>query len=101
MANLPWFLEQMAQHDPEYYDMIKQMAEKALSPSALDRKTALLIVLALDAGKGAAEGVKAVAGQARAAGASEEEIREALRLAFYVSGMDTAKASLPAFAEAD
>jgi alkylhydroperoxidase/carboxymuconolactone decarboxylase family protein YurZ len=38
-----------------------------------------------------------VAGQAREAGASDEEIKEALRLAYYVAGMDIIKASVNAF----
>lgn len=97
MANLPWFAEKMADFDPAYHNMLEQIANIALSPNALDRRTMLLILLALDAGKGAGQGVKVLAGQARQAGASDDEIKEALRLAFYVSGMDTVKASLQAF----
>jgi alkylhydroperoxidase/carboxymuconolactone decarboxylase family protein YurZ len=100
MANLPWFAEKMSEYDPVYHKMLEQMASTALSPSALDKKTMLLILVALDALKGAGQGVKVLADQARQAGASEDEIKEALRLAYYVSGMDTVKASLQAFTEA-
>jgi alkylhydroperoxidase/carboxymuconolactone decarboxylase family protein YurZ len=41
--------------------------------------------------------VKAVSAQARDAGATDDEIREALRLAYYVAGMDVVKTSLNAF----
>lgn len=99
MANLPWFAEKMSEYDPVYHKMLQHVAETALSPSALDKKTMLLILAALDAGKGAGQGVKVLADQARQAGASDDEIREALRLAYYVSGMDTVKASLQAFYE--
>lgn len=99
MLQLPWFVEKLADHDNEQYQAIKQVAEKAMLPQALDKKTMLLIVLALDASKGAGEGVRVLAAQARQAGANEQEIKEALRLAYYVSGMDTVKASLQAFAD--
>ena len=79
MANLPWFAEKMSEYDPAYHKMLEQMATIALSPSALDKKTMLLILVALDALKGAGQGVKVLANQARQAGASEDEIKEALR----------------------
>ncbi|MDR1616160.1 MAG: carboxymuconolactone decarboxylase family protein [Syntrophomonadaceae bacterium] len=93
---LPWFAEEYKKMDPDFAGLVAQVIEKAMQPEALDKKTVHLIVLALDAAKGAGEGVGAVAEQARAAGASEQEIKEALRLAYYVSGMDTVKAFLSA-----
>ena len=96
---MPWFVEKMGEKDPEFYQRLKSVLEMALAPGALDAKTKYLIVLALDAFKGAQEGVKVVAAQARAAGASEEEICEALRLAYYVAGMDAVKTSLSAFTD--
>ncbi len=96
---MPWFVEKMEEKDPEFYQQLKRALGVALAPGALDVKTKHLIVLALDALKGAQEGVKVVAAQARTAGASEEEIREALRLAYYVAGMDTVKTSLAAFGD--
>ena len=68
-----------------------------MTPGALDAKTKYLITLALDAYKGAQEGVKVLAAQARGAGATDMEICEALRLAYYVAGMDAVKTSLAAF----
>ncbi|QGU00194.1 hypothetical protein SYNTR_1600 [Candidatus Syntrophocurvum alkaliphilum] len=94
---LPWFVEEMKQYDPEYAEVIHEVVSKALDTRALDDKTKLLIVLALDAIKGASEGVKVLAKQARMAGASDEEIQETLRLAYFVSGMDVVKTSLNAF----
>lgn len=96
---VPWFVEKMQSHDPEIYHAAQATVTTALGEGELDQKTKCLIVLALDALKGAQQGVKVVAGQARAAGASEQEIREALRLAYYVSGMDVLKTSLAAFEE--
>lgn len=60
--------------------------ELALKDGALSVKHKLLIALALDASLGAANGVKSLAGQAMAAGATKEEIFEALRVAYHISG---------------
>ncbi|MBC7075970.1 MAG: carboxymuconolactone decarboxylase family protein [Syntrophomonadaceae bacterium] len=95
--NLPWFVEKFEDHDPEYFRLVKETVDKAMSPVELDEKTKYLVVLALDAYKGAAEGVKVVAKQAREAGATEQEIIEVLRLVYFVSGMDAIKNSLNAF----
>ncbi|HCF51436.1 MAG TPA: alkylhydroperoxidase [Syntrophomonas sp.] len=94
---LPWFVEQMKEYDAELFRLCADSVETAMAPGALDAKTKYLIVLALDALKGAAQGVKVVASQARAAGATEAEIVEALRLAYYVNGMDVVKSCLNAF----
>ena len=87
----------IAEKDPDFFPVVKSVVESALKTRALDLKTTYLVVLALDAAKNAEQGVKVLAEQARAAGASEEEIKEVLRLAYYVSGMDVIKTSLKAF----
>ncbi|MDH7556649.1 MAG: carboxymuconolactone decarboxylase family protein, partial [Candidatus Methanosuratincola sp.] len=46
----------------------------------------LLIAMAIDASHGASGGVRALAEAAMRAGATKEEIGEALRVAFYISG---------------
>jgi alkylhydroperoxidase/carboxymuconolactone decarboxylase family protein YurZ len=56
---------------------------------ALPRKTKLLIALAFDAAHGAAEGVRSLAGAARQAGASTQEIAECLRVAYHLAGVGT------------
>lgn len=99
MSSLPWFVQKYKEADPEFFPVIKEVVESAMNPEELDDKTKYLIVLALDASKGAEQGVKVVAQQAREAGASEKEIREVLRLAYFVSGMDIVKTSLNAFSE--
>lgn len=96
-VTLPWFVEKYCEIDKEYGQTIASVVEGAMQPGVLDEKTKHLVVLALDALKGAAEGVRVVARQARQAGASNEEIKEVLRLAYFVSGMDTAKTFSVAF----
>ncbi len=95
--SLPWFFEQYEKNDPEYCSLLADVLETAVSPQSLDDKTKYLIILALDVLKGAGEGVRVLARQARDAGASEQEIREVIRLAFYVNSMDVIKTSLNAY----
>ncbi|MGI5880191.1 MAG: carboxymuconolactone decarboxylase family protein [Syntrophomonadaceae bacterium] len=96
-SKLPWFVDKMGDYDHEYYVLLKEVLQKAISTTALDKKTCYLILLALDTLKGAETGVKVLAGQAREAGATEEEIKEVIRLAYFVNSMDVIKTSLNAW----
>ncbi|NLW07459.1 MAG: carboxymuconolactone decarboxylase family protein [Clostridia bacterium] len=94
---LPAFIEALAERDPEFYQAVKAVATTAMAPGALDAKTKTLITLALDAALGASEGVAVLAKQARALGASEDEIRETLRLAYFVVGNGVLVTSMAAY----
>ena len=59
----------------------------AFNDGALPRKFKLIIALALDAAHGATDGVESLARAAMQAGATKEEIAEALRVAQYISGV--------------
>lgn len=73
--------------DPKLLGMINDNQKLALADGALPRKIKLLIALVLDAVNGAQGGVQALAGEALKAGATKEEIAEALRVAQYVCGV--------------
>ncbi len=73
--------------DPELLELVENSSEFALGNGALPRKFKLLIAMALDASLGAVEGVKALAVQAKHAGATEQEIAETIRVAQYISGV--------------
>lgn len=73
--------------DPKLLKLITSNQELALGDGALPRKFKLLIAMVLDAVNGAAEGVQSLAGQALKAGATKEEIAEALRVAQYICGV--------------
>ncbi|NLU48918.1 MAG: carboxymuconolactone decarboxylase family protein [Syntrophomonadaceae bacterium] len=96
-VRIPWFVEKVREYDEEFHRQLKAVVEMAMKPGALDARTKFLIALALDALKGAEQGVKVLAGQAREAGATDEQIAEAVRLAYFVAGMDVVKTSLKAF----
>jgi len=73
--------------DPKLLSLINDTQELALTDGALPRKTKLLIAMVLDAVHGASEGVQSLARQALKAGATKEEIAEALRVAQYICGV--------------
>jgi len=73
--------------DPKLLKLVEDTRQLALSDGALPRKFKLLIALALDAAHGAVDGVKSLAQAAMQAGATKEEVAEALRVAQYVSGV--------------
>ncbi len=85
--------------DPELLRLVQNSRELALADGALPRKFKLLIAMALDASHGAVEGVKALAQLAMQAGATKEEIREALRVAQFVSGVGSVYTAAQAFRE--
>ncbi len=73
--------------DPKLLDMINTNRDLALADGALPKKFKLLIAMVLDAVHGASEGVQSLAAAALKAGATKEEISEALRVAQYICGV--------------
>jgi alkylhydroperoxidase/carboxymuconolactone decarboxylase family protein YurZ len=73
--------------DSELFKLLESNRAFTFEDGALSRKSKLLIALALDAAKGTASGVKSLTQLAMQVGASIEEIIEALRVAYFVSGV--------------
>jgi alkylhydroperoxidase/carboxymuconolactone decarboxylase family protein YurZ len=80
-------LATMMKVDPALIDLLKTTDEVVYSDGALSRKTKLLMALAFDAAHGAANGVRALAQSALKAGATQQEIAEAVRVAYHLSGV--------------
>jgi alkylhydroperoxidase/carboxymuconolactone decarboxylase family protein YurZ len=83
-------LKSLEELDPELYKAVRKGSEFALAEGALPKKMKLLIALALDASHGAVGGVTALTRAAMHAGATKQEIAEALRVAYYISGAGSA-----------
>jgi alkylhydroperoxidase/carboxymuconolactone decarboxylase family protein YurZ len=73
--------------DPELLQHVEKSSDFAFNEGALQRKYKLLIGMAFDASYGAVNGVISLAQQAIEAGATKEEITEALRVAQHLSGV--------------
>ncbi len=93
----PAFWDALQKYDPEFYKAAIPVREKARAIGSLDAKTKTLISLALDTMSGANHGVKNLAKQARALGASDDEIREVLRLVSNVKINQALSAAQAAF----
>ena len=85
--------------DPKLLEIVEKTRELAISDGALPRKVKLLIAMALDASHGASDGVKSLAQAAMHAGATREEVTEALRVAQFVSGVGSVYTAARAFDE--
>jgi alkylhydroperoxidase/carboxymuconolactone decarboxylase family protein YurZ len=75
--------------DPRMMEHLKEMNELIYGSGALPKKFKLLIAMAFDAAHGADLGVRALALAAMKEGATTEEIAEALRVAYHLSGVGT------------
>ena len=84
MAEHP--LKILEEIDPELFKLVRNTNTFALADGALPRKFKLLIAMALDASDGAVDGVRSLTQQAMQAGATKEEVMEALRVVQYISG---------------
>jgi AhpD family alkylhydroperoxidase len=96
---LPPFLKALEGYDPEFAKAMEKIVSLSLMEGSLDPKTRTLIALALDAAQGASEGVASLAQQARKLGVTDQEIAEALRLAYFTSGNSVLVSSFSAFNE--
>ena len=85
--------------DPALLERVEASRAFALTDGALPAKVKLLIAMALDASHGAVGGVRALAQAAMRAGATREEIGEALRVANFVSGVGSVYTAAHALAD--
>jgi alkylhydroperoxidase/carboxymuconolactone decarboxylase family protein YurZ len=85
--------------DPELLNVLENTRSFALADGALPQKFKLLIAMAFDASHGAVDGVRALAQRAMEAGASKEEVAEALRVALYVNGVGSTYTAARALGE--
>jgi len=97
MADHP--LKVFERTDPDLRKLVQSTNDFALADGALPKKIKLLIAMALDAAHGAAEGVRSLADQALKAGATKEEIMEAVRVTQYVSGVGAVYTAARGFAD--
>ena len=79
--------EVLAQNMPELMDQIGTIRQETGADGALPAKTKTLMMMLGDALLGHAEGVANIARGARAAGVTEEEIKETVAIAFMMGGL--------------
>ena len=94
MAEHP--LKIFEQNDPELFKLVTDTKTFAMTDGALPRKVKLLMAMALDAAHGTESGVRSLALQAKEAGATKQEILEAIRVAHYICGAGAIFTAAPA-----
>ncbi len=81
----PW--QVFEKTDPQLFKLIESTNEFAFADGALPRKYKYLIAMTLDAAHGSIGGVRSLAQRAMEAGATKEEVSEALRVVYYIHGV--------------
>ncbi|MDA8443390.1 MAG: carboxymuconolactone decarboxylase family protein [Peptococcaceae bacterium] len=88
---LPVALASLKTGDAEFYEVLNALKEMSLDAAVLDKRTKFLIGLAVNFSLERADKVQCALAQARAAGATEEEVRETMHLAYFIKGLPTAQ----------
>ena len=83
----PFFVEALEKNDPQLLRQMTSLQDFVSKDGALPVKIKTLMSMLGDAILGHAEGVKAIAERARAQGATEAEVAETVRMAFFCAGM--------------
>ena len=84
-AQPPW-LGALEQRDPQFVDSYMAMRERILKDGAIPAKYKLLMAMITDAIAAHPDGVRTLADNARAAGASEAEVTEAVEVGYLYGG---------------
>lgn len=83
----PAYITALRKHDPRLEEYVSAGREFVLKDGALSAKVKTLMTLLCDALLAHPDGVRAIADRARAMGATEEEIAETVRVAFWMGGL--------------
>jgi alkylhydroperoxidase/carboxymuconolactone decarboxylase family protein YurZ len=92
----PW-IEPLQQRDPKFVETYMTQREHVLRDGAIPGKYKLLMTMIVDALQTHGDGVATIAGRARAAGATEAEIQEAVEVAYLFGGTPALVTAMNAF----
>ena len=101
MTQAPPFLATLAEKDPEFGSRVRADREFILAEGALSAKVKALMSMLCDALLGHQDGVRLIADIARSLGASEEEIAETVRIAYWCGGTPALVTGCDAFSDRD
>jgi len=92
----PW-IQPLQQRDPKFVESYVAQRDRILGDGAIPAKYKLLMTMIVDAIQAHADGVAAIANRARALGASEAEILEAVEVAYLFGGTPALVTAVNAF----
>jgi len=84
--SLPPWIQTLQQRDPQFVESYMAQRERILRDGAIPAKYKILMTMIVDALLSHPDGVTTIANRARAAGASEAEINEAVEVAYLFGG---------------
>ena len=84
---LPPYAVALQDNDPKLAEFVGSGRELVLEDGALSAKVKTLMTMLCDALLAHADGVAVISDRARALGATEEEIAETIRVAFWMGGL--------------
>jgi 4-carboxymuconolactone decarboxylase len=87
IGKVPVIFKNLAENEPEMYQMIMRLEEHVWGDGALTRQTKKLIAIAIAAALRDPHAVRAQLAGASKLGIKKDEIEEALRVTFLLSGM--------------
>jgi alkylhydroperoxidase/carboxymuconolactone decarboxylase family protein YurZ len=82
-------LQVIIDEDSELFTLLENTRELAFAEGGIPLKYKFLIAMSLDAANGAVDGVKFLAMQAMQAGATKEEVMQAVRITQYIFGVSS------------
>jgi alkylhydroperoxidase/carboxymuconolactone decarboxylase family protein YurZ len=97
MASLPPWIQTLRERDPQFVDGYMAQRERILRDGAIPAKYKHLMTMIVDALLSHPDGVATIAGRARAAGATDAEILEAVEVAYLFGGTPALVTAVNAF----
>ena len=94
---LPPWIQPLRERDPKFVESYLARREHVLRDGAIPAKYKHLITMIVDALQTHADGVATIANRARAAGASEAEIQEAVEVVYLFGGTPALVTAMNAF----
>jgi alkylhydroperoxidase/carboxymuconolactone decarboxylase family protein YurZ len=96
-ATLPPWIQALQGRDPEFVDSYMAQRERIMRDGAIPAKYKHLMTMIVDALQSHPDGVANIANRARATGASEAEIQEAVEVAYLFGGTPALVTAMNAF----
>jgi alkylhydroperoxidase/carboxymuconolactone decarboxylase family protein YurZ len=94
---LPEWIQQLQQRDAKFAEMYMAQREYVLKDGAIPAKYKILMTMIVDAITAHPDGCANIANRARAAGATEAEINEAVEVAYLFGGTPALVTAVHAF----
>jgi len=95
----PSYATALQKYDPKMSEWVTEGREFIITDGALSAKVKTLMTMLCDALLAHEGGVKAIGNRARSMGATEEEIAETIRVAFWMGGLPALVTGANAFPE--